>query len=56
VLAVVVTADLDAMVVVEAVELGSLGVAGIYCGFAGEYGNVHYGIGAGCTDGDGRCG
>jgi hypothetical protein len=47
---------LDAMVVVEAVELGSLGVAGIYCGFAGEYGNVHYGIGAGCTDGDGRCG
>jgi hypothetical protein len=53
---VVVTVGLDAMVVVEAVELGFLGVAGIYCGFVGEDGNVHCGIGAGCTDGDGRCG
>jgi hypothetical protein len=49
VLLVVVTADLDDVVVVEAVELGSLG-------FAGEDGNVHCGIGVGCTDGDGWCG
>ena len=41
--------DFGDVVVVEAVELGSLG-------FAGEDGNVHCGIGAGCTDGDGRCG
>jgi hypothetical protein len=52
---VVVIVDLDA-VVVEAVELGFFGVVGIYCGFVGEDGNVHYGIGAGYTDGDGRCG
>jgi hypothetical protein len=49
-------AGLDAVVVVEAVKLGSLGCCGIYCDFAGEDGNVHCGIGAGCTDGDGRCG
>jgi hypothetical protein len=47
--------DLDAMVV-EEVELGFLGVVGIYCGFVGEDGNAHCGIGAGCTDEDGRCG
>jgi hypothetical protein len=49
------------VVEVEAVELGFLRVevsvvAGIYYGFAGEDGNVHCGIGAGCTDGDDRCG
>jgi hypothetical protein len=54
-LLVVVMVDLDD-VVVEVVELGSLGVAGISCGFADEYGNVHCGTGAGCTVGDGRCG
>jgi hypothetical protein len=52
----VVTIDLDAVVVVGAVELGSLGVAGICCGVAGEDGNVHCGISVGCTIGDGRCG
>jgi hypothetical protein len=53
---VVVTIDLGDVVVVEAVELGSLGVAGICCGFAGEGANVHCGIGVGCTVEDGRCG
>jgi hypothetical protein len=53
---VAVTIDLDVVVVVEAVELGFLGVVGIYCGFVGEDGSVHCGICVGCTDADGRCG
>jgi hypothetical protein len=52
----VVTVDLDDVVVVQAIELGSLGVASMCCGFAGEDGNVHCRIGAGCIAGDGRCG
>jgi hypothetical protein len=48
--------DFGDVVVVEAVELGSLGVAGICCGFAGGDGNAHCGIGAGSIVGDGRCG
>jgi hypothetical protein len=53
---VAVTIDLDVVVVVEAVELGFLGVVGIYCGFVGEDGSVHCGICVDCTDADGRCG
>jgi hypothetical protein len=48
--------DFGAVVVVEAVELGFLGVAGICCGFAGGDGNAHCGIGDGCIVGDGWCG
>jgi hypothetical protein len=48
--------DFGDVVVVEAVELGFLGVAGICCGFAGGDGNSHCGIGDGCIVGDGRCG
>jgi hypothetical protein len=48
--------DFGDVVVVEAVELGFLGVAGICCGFAGGGSNAHCGIGAGCIVRDGRCG
>jgi hypothetical protein len=48
--------DFGGVVVVEAVELGILGVAGICCGFGGRDGNAHCGIGAGYIVGGGRCG
>jgi hypothetical protein len=53
---VLVTVDLDDVVVVEAIGLGSLGVASMFCGFAGEDCNVRCRIGAGCIARDGRCG
>jgi RNase P/RNase MRP subunit p29 len=47
--------------VVAVVVLGFVGVEGavvaeICCCFAVEDKNVHFGIDAGCIDGDGRCG
>jgi hypothetical protein len=56
----VVVIGLDAELV-EAAALGFLGVEGaiiaeICCGFAVGDKSVHFGIDAGCIDGDGRCG
>jgi hypothetical protein len=48
--------DFGVVVVVEAVELGFLGVASICCDFVGGDGTTHRGIGVGCIVGDGRCG
>jgi hypothetical protein len=48
--------DLDDVVVVGVVELESLGVADICCGFVGEDGNVYCGISVCCIVGDGMCG